>query len=144
MKILSSQRQAPPSADGPFLDWFVGEFMTEELRDFVDDLGPDTCRRLSLNGRRYAEHFGFYRDDLQAQFIFLMWTIGPDFWRFGGFARALEEKGLPPEDRIEALFAVPDDDAEVAIEYSDPDYWHPDLIEGNILGWETLSDDEDA
>lgn len=134
MRMTTRQMQGPNVPPEEFLDWFVGEFMVENLRGWIEDLGPDTCRRFSANGVRYANHFGITRDDLVAQFLFLMWSVGPDFWRFPGFADVLARRDLSEEDRIDALFAVPDHLAAVAIEQTNMDYWHPGLIDDNVIG----------
>ena len=133
MRITQKQMLSPPMSEDAFLTWFVGEFMADELPMWIEDLGTTTCRVFSANGRRYAHHFGIRRDDLVAQFLFLMWTVGPDFWRFPGFADVLQRRDLDETTRVDALFAVPDHLAEAAITGTNMDYWMPGLIEGNVI-----------
>ncbi|MBL3587614.1 hypothetical protein JMM61_20060 [Rhodovulum sulfidophilum] len=133
MQIGTDQMQGPPMGETAFLDWFVGEFMVENLSGWIDDMGTQTCRLFSANGRRYAHHFGIRRDDLVAQFLYLMWAVGPNFWRFPGFAEVLARRDLSEAAKIDALFEVPDKLAARAITEANMDYWMPNLIENNVI-----------
>lgn len=134
MKISKTQLDSVQIPDRQFVDWYVEEIMKDELRHFYVDLGPDTCRTFTLNGRRYAEHFGFSEARLQAQFLTLMWELGPNFHTVGAFRTVLEDDRLDQEQKIEALYSVSDAAGEQAIEQADDEHWYPELIEGNILG----------
>lgn len=136
MRITTEQMQGPGMPRDEYVDWFVDEFMVENLNDWVEAMGRDACRRFTNNGVRYANYFGITRDDLVAQFLYLMWSVGPDFWRFPGFSDVLARRELTQEQRINALFEVPEDQAATAIENANLDYWHPGLIEGNVIGRE--------
>lgn len=136
MRMTTEQMQTPRMTREAYLDWFTGEFMVENLRGWLEDLGSETCRRFTANGIRYARHFHITRDDLVAQFLFMMWAVGPDFWRFPGFSDVLSRHDLPEASRIDALFKVPEGQAARAIEETNMDYWYPKLIEGNVIGGE--------
>lgn len=144
MTLTTDQRMRPMMPDDAFADWFVDDFMADELSDYVEDLGRDACRRMTISGRRYAVHFGIARTDLQAQFLYLMWTVGPNFWQFGGFGRVLSARWPDQADKVDALFNVAPEDAEAAIQSCNMDYWYPELFRDNILGVAWLGDDSDG
>jgi hypothetical protein len=120
--------------DEEFAAWFVDDIMKADLPDYYTDLGPETCADFTVTARRYARHFGIVRPDLQAQFAYLAWTVGPNFWEFPGFNRILAARWPREEDKIDALFNISEDEAETAILGADDRYWVPAMIPGNILG----------
>lgn len=132
--LSADQMMGGGMPDDEFAAWFVADIMKSELPDFYTDLGPYTCAEFTMTGRKYAVHFGILRPDLQAQFVFLMWAIGPNFWSFPGFSRILFAQWPRAEDKIEALFNVSDAEAEAAVLGADDDHWNPEFIKGNILG----------
>ncbi len=140
-RLSADQMMAGGMPDDEFAAWFVAEIMKDDLPDYYTDLGPDTCAEFIITARRYARHFGITRPDLQAQFAYLMWTVGPNFWSFKGFNRILTAKWPSEEDKIEALFNVSPDDAEEAILGADDTHWIPRMIPGNILGDRYEDDD---
>jgi hypothetical protein len=137
------QMMAGEMADDEFAAWFVAEIMKDELPDYYTDLGPDTCAEFTITARRYARHFGITRPDLQAQFAYLMWTVGPNFWSFKGFNRILAATWPNQEDKINALFNVPSAEAEEAILGADDRHWIPRMIPGNPLG-DRYEDEDDG
>jgi hypothetical protein len=132
--MFSTDQMMGSMSDDDFAAWFVDDIMKDEFPDFYTDLGPETCTTFTLTGRKYAEHFGIVRPDLQAQFVYLMWAIGPNFWTFPGFSRILFAQWPRAEDKVDALFNVADAEAEAAILGADDDYWTPEFMQGNILG----------
>jgi hypothetical protein len=132
--FTADQMMGGDMPDDEFAAWFVADIMKTDLPDYYTDLGPDTCADFTITARRYARHFGITRPDLQAQFAYLMWTVGPNFWSFGAFNRILTATWPREEDKIEALFNVPAADAEEAILGADDTYWYPQFIYNNILG----------
>ena len=143
-KMTKDQMLSAPMDDDVFADWYVEEFMRGELTDFYTDLGPNVCRTFSLNGRRYAEHFGIRRPDRQGQFITLMWILAPNFWQVPAFREVLEDLSLDEEAKVDALHDVPETAAQQATAGTDSNYWYPELFEDNILGvpYVGISDDE--
>ncbi len=133
-RLTDDQMMGGGMSDAEFAAWFVAEIMKDELPDYYTDLGPDTCEELTINARKYARHFGINRPDLQAQFAYLMWTVGPNFWSFKAFNRILTAKWPKEEDKIDALFNVSSDDAEEAILGADDEHWYPQFVENNVLG----------
>ncbi|MGL5011552.1 MAG: hypothetical protein ACRC6I_16865 [Paracoccaceae bacterium] len=132
--LSTDQMMGGGMPDDAFAAWFVDEILRTEFADFYTDLGPETCAAFTITGRRYAAHFGIMRPDLQAQFVYLMWGIGPNFWSFPGFSRILAAKWPREEDKIDALFNVSDAEAEAAILGADDTFWTPEFIRNNILG----------
>jgi hypothetical protein len=137
------QMMAGDMPDDEFAAWFVAEIMKDDLPDYFTDLGPDTCAAFTITARRYARHFGITRPDLQAQFAYLMWTVGPNFWSFKGFNRILTASWPHQEDKINALFNLPSAEAEEAILGADDRHWTPRMIPGNPLG-DRYEDDDDG
>lgn len=133
-RFTDDQMMGGGMSDDEFAAWFVAEIMKDDLPDYYTDLGAETCAEFTITARRYARHFGIHRPDLQGQFAYMMWTVGPNFWSFKGFNRILTAKWPSEEDKIEALFNVPSDDAEEAILGADDRHWIPRMIPGNILG----------
>lgn len=133
-RMSTDQMMAGGMPDDEFAAWFVSGIMKEDLPDYYVDLGPGTCAEFTITARRYARHFGIHRPDLQAQFAFLMWSVGPNFWEFQPFSRILQAGWPTEEDKINALFAVSADDAEAAVLGANDDHWIPYLVPGNPLG----------
>jgi hypothetical protein len=141
-RLTDDQMMGGGMSDDEFAAWFVADIMKDDLPDYYTDLGPDTCAEFTITARRYARHFGITRPDLQAQFAYLMWTVGPNFWSFGAFNRILTARWPREEDKIEALFNVSTEDAEEAILGADDTHWYPQFVENNILGVPFESDDD--
>jgi hypothetical protein len=140
-RLTDDQMMGGGMSDDEFGAWFVAEIMKDDLPDYYTDLGPDTCATFTVNARKYASHFGITRPDLQAQFVYLMWTVGPNFWSFKGFNRILTATWPSEADKIEALFNVPSEDAEEAILGADDRHWYPEMVKNNILGIPFEADD---
>jgi hypothetical protein len=142
-RLSEDQMMGGGMSDDAFAAWFVADIMKDDLPDYYMDLGTETCAEFTITARRYARHFGINRPDLQAQFAYLMWTVGPNFWSFKGFNRILTAKWPTEEDKVNALFNVPSADAEEAILGADDRHWIPRMIPGNILG-DRYEDDADG
>ena len=121
------------SSDRDFAAWFVEEILKPEFPDFHTDLGPRQCIEQTGYGLLYARHFGIERRDLQAQYLFLMWGVGPNFHTHPAFARilAMEE---PEAEKIDRLFQVSDADGGAAAAAADDLHWFPWMVDGNVLG----------
>lgn len=104
MRFSTEQMQGPPIPRDEFVAWFVDEFTPWNIDNWVNELSADARKRFTANGVRYANYFGFTRNDLVAQFLYLMWTVGPDFWRFPGFAEVIAHRDWSQERRIDAFF----------------------------------------
>jgi hypothetical protein len=133
-RLSTDQMMGGGMSDMAFATWFVDEIMKDDLPNYFTDLGPQTCVEFTITARRYAAHFGITRPDLQGQFAYLAWTVGPNFWTFAAFGRVLAAKWPTEEDKIDALFNVPEDDAAAAILGADDRYWVPSMTVNNPLG----------
>lgn len=129
LRITEEQMRAFGSNDADFADWFVNDYMRTEMPEYLD-IRAGNLKKMVLNGRRYAEGFGL--DDVEAQvhFVTLMFKVGPDFFRFDGFAEILSQTERPPLERIEAIYNdVTSQQAEEALRKSDSRYWYPELVD---------------
>ena len=134
-RITTDQMQAAPIPDDRFAEWFCHELLMNERPDFWVDLGPEICLSYTITGRRYAEHFGIRRPDLQAQYVMLMWQLAPNLHETPGFKEILQSR-LPEVDKVEALWSVDETVANEAIARADMLHWTPEEVPGNVLGIE--------
>jgi hypothetical protein len=129
LRIRRNQMLAFIHSDKAFAEWFVDDYLREEMPELFD-IREDDLEEMMLNGRRYAESFGLDDVESQAHFVILMYTTGPNFFQFDGFAQILGRRDLPPMERIEAIYSrVTDEQAEHALSNADSRYWYPDPLE---------------
>ena len=129
IKLKKSQMQAAMRSDAAFAEWYCEEFMKVHLPQSYFSVSDEGRREMVLNGRRYAQHFGFSDLRAQAEFITLMWKIGANFFVQPGFAEALSDRTETDLVRIDGLYNVSRDQAADAILKQDARYWYPEMLQ---------------
>ncbi|SFA52398.1 hypothetical protein SAMN04487972_109107 [Paracoccus halophilus] len=147
IKFTKEQMNSAPMPPREFAKWYVSEIMTTEFPHFVRDLYPHICEQQTRNGLLYARHFGIMRPDLQAQFMTIMWALGPNFFEVEEFGEILSDTSMTEDAKIDALYAVSDRAGGMAAQRANDLYWYPWRIKNNILGLkedpELFDDDDD-
>jgi Domain of unknown function (DUF4123) len=128
---MNSLRASILSEDQAFVEWYVEEFMKNNLPDFYYAVSDEGKREMCLNGRNYARLFGLNDGSSQAHFVTLMWTVGANFFTFPVFYKILANSKLSSEGKIEEIYEVDGDDAAVAIMNKDERFWYPQLLPDN-------------
>jgi hypothetical protein len=128
MKLSAQQMQTGLRPDPAFAAWYGEEFMKIHLPQSYFGVSDEGRPEMILNGRRYAEQFGFTDIRAQMRFITLMWQIGANFFVHPGFREVLADRNLPELDRIDQLYNVPKDQATYAIMNPDDRYWYPYMV----------------
>lgn len=121
-----SQRSAPLNDDRAFARAYVEEVMKTHLPQDYWSLSPEGRMEMTMNGRRYARHFGIRDVPSQMMFITLMWEVGANFFMFSGFKEIAVSAAEGPA-KIDAFFEVESDLAAEAIMNADPRYWYPEM-----------------
>lgn len=129
LKFTGSQMYGMLSDDDDFAEWYVEEFMRKHLQKFYYAVSDEGKREMTINGRNYARSFGFGDPVSQAQFVTLMWQVGPNFFQFPGFREIARNAALAGAEKIDAFYAVPEEQAVEAIMNPDERYWYPYMLE---------------
>jgi hypothetical protein len=144
LEFSKEQMAAHLADDHDFVEWFVEVFAREQMPWTYDLIGAGSMKRMSLWGRRYAEHFGIHQPQSQAMFIAAMWDFGPDFFMFEPMASVARNEVLDDETKADTLFKLAEEHRYEFLEKSDARFWHPQYLKGNILGVPYEEDEEDA
>lgn len=129
LKFTDTQMYGMLSEDGDFAEWYVEEFMRKHLQYYYYEISDEGKREMTINGRNYARSFGFADPVSQAQFVTLMWQVGPNFFEFPGFREAACNASLTASEKIAAFYEVPEEQAVNAIRNPDDRYWYPHMVE---------------
>lgn len=128
LKISGAQMAAPLQTDAAFAAWYVENFMKTHLPRHYWGLRPESRREMTVNGRRYARHFGIADIPSQMGFVTLMWQIGANFFTHPGFHEIAADTRLSGPEKIDAFYEVPEAQAVHAITNPDDRYWYPEMI----------------
>ncbi len=139
--MREDQLTLPIANEKGFEDWFVTEFMPENLdEEDYDKFDEETWRRRVKHGRDIAIRYGFNDPVTQTQFIALMWRFGAHFYSFPGFKHITHSQQLSATEKIDQYYERSDDEfADVVIkdQYSD---WFadPDTLQQKqgVNGWQ--------
>jgi hypothetical protein len=83
----------------------VFDHLCEHHPEVVAELDDSEIRRRSRAGVERAVAWGLTKDGTIAAYVALLFVVGPAFDEQPGIRRALEDKALPPDERVETLFA---------------------------------------
>jgi hypothetical protein len=128
--ISTDQKLGPLSRDDAFAEWFVEDVMRQHIPDPYYAVSPEGLRDMTINGRNYARQCGIADFESQAHFVILMWKISANFWLQPGFREVAMHPMMTGPDKIEAFYAVPQDQAVHAIMNPDERYWYPEMVGG--------------
>ena len=116
------------------VDWFVTEFMPENLsEEDYDKFDEETRRRRVKHGRDIAIRYGFNDPVTQTQFVALMWRFGTPFFLYPGVKKINLSQKLSGTKRIDPYYERSDDEfTDVVIGNHDSDWFiEPDNIPGH-------------
>ena len=141
LRLTDEQIQSASVSDEAFVSWFCDEILRHVRPDLWAELGPDICSNFTKTGLSYAKHFGFFRAEFQAQYVFLMWQLAPNLFEIPEISSILRSD-VPEQQKIDALWNIDESVAEKALANADMLHWTPEEVPGNILGVEVddLSD----
>ena len=108
--------------EADFIDWYVNDFMPDQLPEYHTLFDVDTLKEMTKNGRDRAIKHGFNQPISHSHFITLMWHIGADFYQQPGF-KAIAESNEPEAERIDAFYQLSDDLWDEAGEQADERFW---------------------
>lgn len=130
LPVMSHDQMLGPMArDDAFANWFVEDVMKQHIPDPYYAVSAEGLREMTVNGRHYARQCGISDVPSQAHFVILMWKIGANFWLQPGFREVAQDAGLGGPEKIDAFYAVPQEDAVHAIMHPDDRYWYPEMME---------------
>jgi len=119
-------RIAPASG---FVDWYVNDFMPQQLPDYHQAIAPDTLSEMVKNGRNQADGYGFKDPVSQVHFVTLMWHIGPNFHQQPGFREIAQNTRQPGPERIDNFYHVSDAHWDHAVQNTDERHWFSEAAE---------------
>lgn len=123
LKLHPQQMSLRIVPEAGFIDWYVNDFMPEQLPDYYRAIAPGTLGEMVKNGRDQALKHGFKDPANQAHFITLMWHIGANFHHAPGF-KAIAQAGQSPEsERINAFYQVSEAHWDDAVKKADDRHW---------------------
>ena len=103
--MREDQLTLPIANEKGFVDWFVTDFMPENLdEEDYDKFDEETRRRRVKHGRDIAIRYGFNDPVTQTQFVALMWRFGAHFYSYPGFWSITQTTNRPGEERIKAYY----------------------------------------
>jgi hypothetical protein len=126
----SDQMMGGVIRDDDFAEWFVEDVMKQHIPDPYYAVSPEGLREMTINGRQYARQCGITDFPSQAHFLILMWKISANYWLQPGFREVAMNPTIAGPDKIDALYAVPKDQAVHAIMHPDDRYWYPEMVQG--------------
>ncbi|EJN05779.1 hypothetical protein [Phyllobacterium sp. YR531] len=128
MKFTRQQTMAHVRDDTDFAEWYVEDFMKNNLATFYYEVSDSGKREMTINGRHYAKGFGLLDSQHQAHFITLMWQMGPNFFSFPAFRTILTNSKLGEAEKFDRIYQIPPEEAAVAIENGDDNWWWPEMV----------------
>lgn len=135
LKISQAQLDARIATESGFTQWFVDQFMPEELPEFHAEFTRDKLLATARRARRTAIDLGFDDPPSQAHFVALMWRLGANFFQFPGFQEIARDTATAGPVRVDRFYTqVTPDQAADAILNSDD----------TLLFISPLDDDEDV
>jgi len=127
--VSIDQMKGPLAQDDAFAEWFVEDVMKQHIPAPYFAVSAEGLREMTINGREYARRCGIADFESQAHFVILMWKIGANFWLQPGFHAVATHAEMKGPQKIEAFYAMPQDQAVHAIMHPDDRYWYPDMME---------------
>lgn len=123
------QEAAQPRHQDDVVD-FIVKHLHEESPELLEGIEPDYLREMVRNGVRRAGGHGLKSLGDVTAFVSIMFEIAPNFDEQPDLARVLADTAVPPEEKIDSLFAPELDAAwEEADRNYDPNAWFPELRE---------------
>ncbi len=120
LKISSQQIEVLESEIGAVYARDLARYLRVEHEDAVRALDDAELQRRVHIGIARAEAYGMTWDSTITAFVALMFEIAPTFDRQAAIRRVLDDARLPPDTRVDALWArTSDEDWDEAERYAD-------------------------
>lgn len=125
---LTQMQQQRLREETDFIQWYIDDYLPENLPDISQAFPPKDLKIMIKNGRKEALKQGFTDPASQVHFVTLMWQLGPNFHHFSGFKEIINADQASEAERIDQLYQVNAAQWDNARQNSNDHYWHQEAI----------------
>ncbi len=104
LSINNAQKLAMLGADERFLRNSIQKRVKEDYQQIIQGVPDDLVKLMINHGIEAARKFGLSRPADIAGFVYIMFEVGPEFYRQPQIRMILENPSIPSSNKLQMLF----------------------------------------